>query len=79
MEIKLYNDIAFKWIFGRQEHTVPLIGLINSVLCHDDGKSSPAKFSEIQILNPYDYSEPFKLTLSRSFKQNLVYFILNFP
>ncbi|SLM28687.1 hypothetical protein MTBBW1_1460003 [Desulfamplus magnetovallimortis] len=30
--IKLYNDIVFKWFFGRQEHTGPLISLINAVI-----------------------------------------------
>ncbi len=58
MKIKLYNDIVFKWIFGRQEHTYPLIRLINSVICHEGGAFT--KFSEIEILNPYDSSEPFK-------------------
>lgn len=57
MQIKLYNDIAFKWIFGRQEHTGPLIQFINSVISHEDGSS---EFSEVQILNPFDSSEPFK-------------------
>ena len=30
MQINLHNDIVFKWIFGRQEHTVPLISLLNA-------------------------------------------------
>lgn len=58
MKIKLYNDIVFKWIFGRQNHTAPLINLINSVICHDD--DSTAKFSQVEILNPFDSSKPFK-------------------
>ena len=57
MKIKLYNDIAFKWIFGRQEQTGPLIKFINAVICHE---GDAPKFSEIKILNPYDISEPFK-------------------
>ncbi len=57
MKIKLYNDVAFKWIFGRQEHTGPLIQLINAVICHEEG--SP-RFSDVSIMNPYDTSEPLK-------------------
>ncbi len=57
MEIKLYNDIVFKWIFGRQEQTRPLIHFLNSVICYEGSRS---KFSEVRILNPYDKSEPFK-------------------
>lgn len=58
MQIKLYNDIAFKWIFGRQQCTGPLIALINAVLSHEN--SDTPKFDEVQILNPFDASEPFK-------------------
>ncbi|SLM33136.1 conserved hypothetical protein [Desulfamplus magnetovallimortis] len=54
MKIKLYNDIVFKWIFGRQEHTGPLISFLNAAT------GTPGKFSEIEILNPFDLSEPFK-------------------
>ena len=54
MKIKLYNDLVFKWIFGRQEHTSPLIALLNAVT------GIPDKFSDIRILNPFDNSEPFK-------------------
>ncbi|MBF0228548.1 MAG: PD-(D/E)XK nuclease family transposase [Desulfamplus sp.] len=62
MEIKLYNDVVFKWVFGRQEQTYPLICFLNSVVsydlddCSDTDKS---KFSEVEILNPYDVNEPF--------------------
>jgi len=54
MKIKLYTDIVFKWIFGRQEHTGPLISFLNAAI------GSPGKFSEVRILNPFDVSEPFK-------------------
>ncbi len=54
MKIKLYNDMVFKWVFGRQSHTGPLVSLLNAVT------NSPGKFSEVEILNPYDSSEPFK-------------------
>ncbi|MBF0201315.1 MAG: PD-(D/E)XK nuclease family transposase [Desulfamplus sp.] len=57
MEIKLYNDIAFKWIFGRQSRTAPLLDLINTVLSHEE---ESALFSDVLVLNPYDASEPFK-------------------
>ncbi len=56
MEIKLYNDVVFKWIFGRQEHTAPLIALLNSVVTYEGGGP---KFTDVKILNPYDQSEPF--------------------
>ena len=54
MKIKLYNDVVFKWVFGRQAHTGPLISLLNAAT------DSPGKFSEVEILNPFDPSEPFK-------------------
>ena len=57
MEIKLYNDIVFKWIFGRQEQTGPLIDFLNAVVSYE---GSAPRFSEVQILNPFDRSEPFK-------------------
>ncbi|SLM28678.1 hypothetical protein MTBBW1_1430050 [Desulfamplus magnetovallimortis] len=47
MKIKLYNDIVFKWVFGRQEHTGPLISLLNAVM------GSSCKFSDVQ--NPCRY------------------------
>ena len=56
MEIKLYNDIVFKWAFGREEHPAPLISLLNSVVGHEGEKP---EFTEIRIVNPYDRSEPF--------------------
>ncbi|MBF0411445.1 MAG: hypothetical protein HQK70_01890 [Desulfamplus sp.] len=52
MEIKLYNDVAFKWIFGRQEQTLPLICFLNSVVCYDLDECSETvrpKFSEVEI------------------------------
>ena len=52
MQINLHNDIVFKWIFGRQEHTVPLISLLNAAT------GIPGKFSDVRILNPFDLSEP---------------------
>ncbi len=57
MKIKLYNDIAFKWVFGRQQHTGPLIRFINAVIGHE---GDAPRFSEVSILNPFDLSEPFK-------------------
>jgi len=62
LEIKLYNDIVFKWIFGRQDHTGPLMAFLNAVVGHDkneEGVDSSPKFTKVQILNPYDQSEPF--------------------
>jgi len=62
LEIKLYNDIVFKWIFGRQDHTGPLMAFLNAVVGYDkneEGVDSSPKFTKIQILNPYDQSEPF--------------------
>ncbi len=56
MEIKLYNDVVFKWIFGRQEYTVPLLNLLNSVVSYE---GEEPKFKDVRILNPYDQSEPF--------------------
>ncbi len=58
MGIKLYNDIVFKWIFGRQGHTGPLIAFLNAVVGYEGDKSAP-KFTKVRILNPYDQSEPF--------------------
>ena len=57
VEIKLYNDIAFKWIFGRQEQTGPLIDFLNSVVTYEGGIP---RFKEVLILNPYDKIMPFK-------------------
>ena len=62
MEIKLYNDVVFKWVFGRQEQTYPLICFLNSVVSYDLDDCSDTdkpKFSEVEILNPYDANEPF--------------------
>ncbi|MBF0377041.1 MAG: PD-(D/E)XK nuclease family transposase [Desulfamplus sp.] len=62
MEIKLYNDVVFKWVFGRQEQTYPLICFLNAVVSYDVddcAENVKTKFSEVEILNPYDSSEPF--------------------
>jgi len=64
MEIKLYNDVVFKWIFGRQEQTYPLICFLNAVVSYDIdefdcSQNIKPKFSEVEILNPYDTYEPF--------------------
>ena len=56
MKIKLYNDAVFKWIFGRQEHTAPLLNFLNSVMAYD-GKE--LRFNKVMILNPYDTTEPY--------------------
>jgi predicted transposase/invertase (TIGR01784 family) len=54
MEIELYNDVAFKWIFGRQERTKPLISLLNAVIGHDGGEPV---FEDIRIMNPFDMTK----------------------
>ncbi|MBF0377084.1 MAG: PD-(D/E)XK nuclease family transposase [Desulfamplus sp.] len=64
MEIKLYNDVVFKWVFGRQEQTYPLICFLNAVVSYDVDECDCAEnikptFSEVEILNPYDANEPF--------------------
>lgn len=62
MEIKLYNDVVFKWVFGRKEQTYPLICFLNAVVSYDYDECSEScrpKFSEVEILNPYDANEPF--------------------
>jgi predicted transposase/invertase (TIGR01784 family) len=56
MEICLDNDIAFKWSFGRQERTKPLISLLNAVVKHRR-HSGTARFREIQVMNPFDISK----------------------
>ncbi|MDM8525120.1 Rpn family recombination-promoting nuclease/putative transposase [Desulfococcaceae bacterium HSG8] len=50
MEIYLYNDVAFKWTFGRQERTTPLISLLNAVV-------GEPLFREIRVMNPFDISK----------------------
>ncbi len=47
MEIYLYNDVAFKWMFGRQERTKPIVSLLNAVIGYE---SSETLFKEIRIL-----------------------------
>jgi len=62
VKIKLYNDIVFKWIFGRQEHTGPLLAFLNAMVGYDGhGHSSGPKFTNVLIMNPYDQSEPFTM------------------
>ena len=62
VKIKLYNDIVFKWIFGRQEHTGPLLAFLNAMVGYD-GHEHPSgpKFTNVLIMNPYDQSEPFTI------------------
>ena len=54
MEVCLYNDVAFKWLFGRQERTTPLISLLNAVVGHG---SRDTFFGDIRIMNPFDISK----------------------
>jgi len=54
MEVCLYNDVAFKWLFGRQERTTPLISLLNAVVGHE---SRDTFFGDIRIMNPFDISK----------------------
>jgi len=53
--IHLYNDVAFKWIFGREKESRPLTKLLNAVVSHDG--LGPC-FSKIEIKNPYDFTQP---------------------
>jgi len=57
MEIKIYNDLPFRWLFGRQEKTRPLLSLLNTILGYDH-LSSCSKFEEITINNPFILGEP---------------------
>jgi len=54
VEIELYNDVAFKWIFGRQERTKPLLSLLNAVTGYEGSESV---FGDIKIMNPFDMSK----------------------
>ena len=54
MEIELYNDVAFKWIFGRQERTEPLLSFLNAVTGYE---GSGSVFGDIKIMNPFDISK----------------------
>jgi predicted transposase/invertase (TIGR01784 family) len=56
MEICLDNDIAFKWSFGRQERTKPLISLLNAIVKYRRHIGT-ARFREIRIMNPFDISK----------------------
>ena len=53
--IHLYNDVAFKWIFGREKESRPLTKLLNAVVGHDG--IGPC-FSKIEVKNPYDVNQP---------------------
>lgn len=53
MDIVLYNDVAFKWVFGRQENTKPILSLLNAVVGYENKESA---FIDIKILNPFDIS-----------------------
>ncbi|ETR68070.1 MAG: hypothetical protein OMM_04780 [Candidatus Magnetoglobus multicellularis str. Araruama] len=53
--VHIYNDVAFKWLFGREKESRPLTKLLNAVVAHDG--LGPG-FSEIEIKNPYDESQP---------------------
>jgi hypothetical protein len=57
--IHLYNDVAFKWIFGREKESRPLTKLLNAVVGHD---GLGPYFSTIEIKNPYDVSQPLRNT-----------------
>jgi len=46
IEIRLYNDVAFKCIFGREKKSRPLTKLINAVMAHD---GLGPLFSEMEI------------------------------
>ncbi|WP_207681102.1 Rpn family recombination-promoting nuclease/putative transposase [Desulfonema magnum] len=54
MKICLYNDVAFKWAFGRQEQTKPLISLLNAVTGYDHPGTL---FGKVRIMNPFDISK----------------------
>ena len=55
MLIKMYNDVAFKWTFGRDKESRPLIKLLNAVIGYDG--LGPV-FTELEIKNPYDFNQP---------------------
>ena len=49
----LLNDVVFKYVFGRNENTKPLISLLNAIL-RLEGKD---KIESIEVLNPFNYRE----------------------
>ena len=49
----LMNDLMFKYVFGRNENTKPLISLLNAIL-RLEGKN---RIESIEILNPFNYGE----------------------
>jgi len=53
--INLYNDVAFKWVFGREKESQPLIKLLNAIIDYDG--YGPV-FTEMEIKNPYDLNIP---------------------
>ncbi len=54
MKIYLYNDVAFSWVFGRQEQIKPITSVLNAVIGYD---SADPKFRDIRILNPFDITK----------------------
>ncbi|ETR73392.1 MAG: hypothetical protein OMM_06966 [Candidatus Magnetoglobus multicellularis str. Araruama] len=68
--VHIYNDVAFKWLFGREKESRPLTKLLNAVVAHDG--LGPG-FSEIEIKNPYDESQPLsKQRTERYARQKLL-------
>ncbi len=51
MKIYLYNDVAFRWVFGRQEQVGPIASVLNAVVGYD---CTEPGFRDIRILNPFD-------------------------
>ena len=49
----LLNDVVFKYVFGRNENTKPLISLLNAIL-RLEGKD---RIESIEVLNPFNYRE----------------------
>ena len=49
----LMNDMIFKYVFGRNENTKPLISLLNAIL-RLEGKN---RIENVEILNPFNYQE----------------------
>ncbi|GEM_PF-2181479 len=51
MKIYLYNDVAFRWFFGRQEQVGPITSVLNAIVGYD---SSYPGYKDIRVLNPFD-------------------------
>jgi predicted transposase/invertase (TIGR01784 family) len=51
MEVCLYNDFAFKWLFGREQKKKPIISLLNAVV---GAENNETVFSDIRIPTPFD-------------------------